>query len=172
MKKFYYEYLFLKTFTKNPNPTNVYVLYIIHYCSWAHSIEILHFQIIIWAYFNKKNYMRWSRTLQLASQKFDKLTSTCGHIFSYARQCPFIKKKRLLLFMLLEFKCGHFKPIPDEKLSKIKFLGQIKFSDFWHMQKKTSYAKFLPPSFRSRNQVQKIKCTPHYQTEFDGESEK
>jgi len=27
-------------------------------------------------------------------------------------------------------------------------------------------------SFRGRNEVQKNKWTPHYQTEFDGESEK
>jgi hypothetical protein len=32
--------------------------------------------------------MAWSRTLEVAPQKFDKLTSTYGQILSYARQGP------------------------------------------------------------------------------------
>jgi hypothetical protein len=35
--------------------------------------------------------MKWSRTLELAPQKFEKLTSTYGHVLSYARQGPDIK---------------------------------------------------------------------------------
>ncbi len=35
--------------------------------------------------------MTWSRTLQLAPQKFDKLTSTYGQKLSYARQGPNIE---------------------------------------------------------------------------------
>ncbi len=68
--------------------------------------------------------MTWSRTLQLAPQKFDKLTRTCGYIFSYARQGPYIKNFNYY-FLCLEFYCGHFKPIPDEQLSKIKIYGRF-----------------------------------------------
>ena len=57
--------------------------------------------------------MTWSRTLQLAPHKFDKLTRTCGHILSYARQGPYIKNF-IYYFLCLEFNCGHFEPIPDE----------------------------------------------------------
>ena len=57
--------------------------------------------------------MTWSRTLHLAPHKFDKLTSTCGHIFSYARQGPNIKNF-IYYFLCLEFYCDHFEPIPDE----------------------------------------------------------
>ena len=38
--------------------------------------------------------------------------------------------------------------------------------------KKTYYVKNFDTTFRGRNEVQKNKWTPHYQTEFDGESEK
>jgi len=69
--------------------------------------------------------MPWAfATLQLAPQKFDKLTSTCGHIFSYARQSPYIKNFIFLIFMGRNY-CGHFKAITDEQLSKIKFLARF-----------------------------------------------
>ena len=57
--------------------------------------------------------MSWSRTLQLAPKKFDKLTSTCGQKLSYARQGPNIENF-IYYFLYAEFYCGHFKPIPDE----------------------------------------------------------
>jgi hypothetical protein len=57
--------------------------------------------------------MTWSRTLQLAPQKFDKLTSTYGQILSYARQGPDIKNF-IYYFLLAELYCDHFKPILDE----------------------------------------------------------
>ena len=57
--------------------------------------------------------MTWSRTLQLAPKKFDKLTSTCGQKLSYARQGPNIENF-IYYFLYAEFYCGHFKPIPDE----------------------------------------------------------
>ena len=68
--------------------------------------------------------MTWSRTLHLSPQKFDKLTSTYGQKLSYARQDPNIKNF-IYYFLCLEFYCGHFEPIPDEKLSKIKFLAHF-----------------------------------------------
>jgi hypothetical protein len=57
--------------------------------------------------------MTLSRTLQLSPQKFDKLTSTYGHIFSYTRQGPDIKKI-FYNFLCVIINYGHFKPIPDE----------------------------------------------------------
>ena len=57
--------------------------------------------------------MTWSRTLQLAPKKFDKLTSTCGHILSYARQGP-DPYNLIYIFLYAEFNGDHFKPIPDE----------------------------------------------------------
>ena len=74
------------------------------------SIDICHFQIVIWAL---KNYMTWSRTLQLDPSKFDKSTSIYGQKLSYARQGPKIKNV-IYYFLCREFYCGHFKPIPDE----------------------------------------------------------
>jgi hypothetical protein len=68
--------------------------------------------------------MTLSRTLQLSPQKFDKLTSTYGHILSYARHGPDLENF-IINFLYAEFYFGHFKPIPDEKLSKIKFLGHF-----------------------------------------------
>ncbi len=55
------------------------------------SFKICYFQISIWASVNKKNDMTWSRTLGIAPSKFDKLTSTCGHTLSYAKQGPYIE---------------------------------------------------------------------------------
>jgi hypothetical protein len=57
--------------------------------------------------------MTWSRTLQLAPQKFDKLTCTYGQILSYARQGPDLENF-ILNFLYAELYCDHFKPIPDE----------------------------------------------------------
>ena len=57
--------------------------------------------------------MIWSRTLQLAPQKFDKLTSTYGQILSYARHGTDLENF-IYYFSCEEFYCDHFKPIPDE----------------------------------------------------------
>ena len=57
--------------------------------------------------------MTLSRTLQLAPQKFDKLTRTYGQKLTYARQGPNFKNF-IYYFLYVEFYCGHFEPIPDE----------------------------------------------------------
>ena len=57
--------------------------------------------------------MTWSRTLEVAPQKFDKLTSTYGQIFSYAKQGRY-PEKCIYYGFCVEFCCGHFEPIPDE----------------------------------------------------------
>jgi hypothetical protein len=53
--------------------------------------------------------MTWSRTLQLAPQKFDKLASTYGQNLSYARHGPNIKNF-IYYFLCLEFYCVYFEP--------------------------------------------------------------
>jgi hypothetical protein len=68
--------------------------------------------------------MTLSRTLQLSRQKFDNLTSTYGQILSYTRQGPGIKKI-FYYFLCVIINYGHFKPIPDKYISKIKFLGHF-----------------------------------------------
>jgi hypothetical protein len=57
--------------------------------------------------------MTWSRTLEVAPIKFDKLTCTYGQILSYARQGPDLENF-IYYFLYADFYCGHFKPIPDE----------------------------------------------------------
>jgi hypothetical protein len=57
--------------------------------------------------------MTWSRTLEVAPQRFDKLTGTCGHILPYARQGPDIENF-IYYFLCVEFCCGHFEPIHGE----------------------------------------------------------
>jgi hypothetical protein len=47
----------------------------------------------------------------------------------------------------------------------------VNFGDFGSCKKKRNICKF-DTTLRGRNEVQKNKLTPHYQTEFDGESEK
>jgi hypothetical protein len=61
--------------------------------------------------------MTWSRTLEVATQRFDKLTGTCGHILSYARQGPDIKNF-IYYFLCVEFCWGHFEPIPVNNSQK------------------------------------------------------
>jgi hypothetical protein len=57
--------------------------------------------------------MTWSGTLEVAPQKFDKLTSTYGQILSYARQGPDLENF-IYYLSFVKFYCDHFKPIPDE----------------------------------------------------------
>jgi hypothetical protein len=57
--------------------------------------------------------MTWSGTLEVAPQKFDKLTSTYGQILSYARQGPDLENF-IYYFSFVKFYCDHFKPITDE----------------------------------------------------------
>ena len=57
--------------------------------------------------------MTWSRTLEVAPQKFDKLTSTYGQIFSHGKQGRY-PEKCIYYSFCVEFYCGHFEPIPDE----------------------------------------------------------
>jgi hypothetical protein len=68
--------------------------------------------------------MTWSRTLQLSPKKFDKLTSTYGQILSDARQGLELDNY-IFNSLCVIFDYGHFKPIPDELLSKIKYLGHF-----------------------------------------------
>ncbi len=71
--------------------------------------------------------------------------------------------KTFYIFFSVEFYYGHFKPICDEQLSKVKILGQLKSA-------KSSKINF-DPTFRVRKEVQKNKTTPYCLTEFHGESE-
>jgi hypothetical protein len=57
--------------------------------------------------------MTLSRTLEVAPQKFDKLTCTYGQILSYVRQGPDLENF-ILNFLYAELYCDNFKPIPDE----------------------------------------------------------
>jgi hypothetical protein len=49
--------------------------------------------------------MTWSNTLELALQKFNKLTTKYGQILSYARQGPDLEF--LFNFLCLELYCHH-----------------------------------------------------------------
>ncbi len=50
--------------------------------------------------------MTWSNTLELAPQKFDKLTTKYGQILSYARQGPDLEF--FLNFLCVGYYCHHF----------------------------------------------------------------
>jgi hypothetical protein len=71
--------------------------------------------------------MTWSKTLELAFQKFYKLTATYVQILSLSRQGP-DPEKFIFYILCVELYCHQFELIPDEEHSKIKFLGH-----FWRM---------------------------------------
>jgi hypothetical protein len=68
--------------------------------------------------------MTWARTLELAPQKFDKLTSTYGQILSYARQGP--ELEIFCIYVLcVEFYCDHFKHFPVFKVIYIRITLKV-----------------------------------------------
>jgi hypothetical protein len=71
-----------------------------------------------------KNILGYIQVFFDFEKKNRQVDLSIGHVWPSVRRGPDTKKK-FLIFFSVEFYCGHFKPIPDEKLSKLKFFGQF-----------------------------------------------
>jgi hypothetical protein len=65
-----------------------------------------------------KYILGFIQTFRDFEKKNRQVDMSIGHVYPSVRRDPGMLKKFLIIFSV-EFHCGHFKPIPDEELSKI-----------------------------------------------------
>ena len=71
-----------------------------------------------------KNILGYIQTFMDFEIKNRKVDLQFFHVWPSVRKGP-DTQKLFLFFFSVEFCCGHFKPIRDEQLSKVKILGQF-----------------------------------------------
>ena len=92
----------------------------------------------IWSLVYLKIFLAIYRPLGILRKKIDK--STCK-IFTFGHRSERVQTPRNIFYFFLsvEFYCGHFKPIRDEQLSKVKILGK-----FWWNRPNRQRSTLIP----------------------------